>query len=280
MQIVTYLVLVVSSSLYLFLCMCLFQKTDKDVQPCEFGEIVSSLSRDSTGKSDSRKSKSTRIELSRFAKQHICKSVEWQLLEENEDKLNKPLRVVVGRTDATNNESSANATKVEMLKDLESVFFTVYKQNYSFGSKSKTTTLFDNDFKLALEIRTLLNADDLKEIENLCSKLVPNDALIYSVDLELNLSSGTAFNISTQLPCLLSKQTIFKLSGLQMSITNIDNNGNGHFEIMGVDKEIDTVNRPSDTNLVMLCDNKVEAGRKIISMDGYHCRTTIDLPRH
>ena len=260
--------------------MCPFQETNKDVQPCGFGEIVSSLSRDSTGKSDSRKGKSTRIELSRFAEQHICKSVEWQLVEDSEDKVNKLWRVVVGRTDATNIESSA---KVEMLKDLESVFFTVYKQNYSFDSKSKTETLYDNKFGLALEIRTPLNADDLVKVENLCWKFVPNDtekSLIHSVDLELNLNSNTAFDISTQLPCLFSKNTIFKLSGLQMNITNIDKNGRGYFTITGVDEKIDIENRPSTTNLVVLCDNnKVEAGRKIISRDGYRCRTTIELPR-
>ena len=171
-----------------------FQETDNDVQPCEFGEAVASLS--------------PHLEVNRFAEQHICKSVEW--LYESDMVLDEGKhlwKAVVGSADVT-----------EMLEDLERVFLTVYKQNYSFGSNSmNSTTLYDNNFMLALEIRTPLNADDLEEIENLCWKFVPNDtkkSLIYSVDLKLNLSSSTDFNIS----CLMSKtpNSNFKLSYLSV----------------------------------------------------------------
>lgn len=222
--------------------------------------------------------------MSSFAEQDICASVEWQMEKNTNDKVHHLWKAVVGRTDATKNESSENATKIEMLENLERVFVTVFRQNYSFHSNSKNTTLYNNEFRLALEIQTPLNADDLVKIENLCKDkdVLPPESKIHSVDLELNLSSSTAFNISDQLPCLMSKQAAFYLSGLQLKITRINENGSGYFTIMGalgVNEKINNEDHPSTTNLVVLCDNRVEAGRKIISRDdGNHCRTTIDLP--
>ena len=246
-------------SLFTYLVRALFQETHKDVQPCGFGKAVSSLW--------------PRIDLRRFAERDRCASVEWQRLEEidNDDKVNQLWKAVVG---------SADATKEELLDDLERVFLTVYNKTYSFGKNSKYTTLYNNKFKLALEIQTPLNASYLEGIEELCNEVLPRESKIYSVDLELNLNSNTSFNIRTQLPCLMSKKPIFRISGLRMSITNIDENGSGKFTIMGVDKKIDTESTPSDSNLVVLCDNRVDAGGKIISMDGYHCRTTIELFQH
>jgi hypothetical protein len=237
----------------------------KELNPlCGFGEAVSSLW--------------PRIELRRFAEQDRCASVEWQRLDEsdNDDSVTHLWKAVVG---------TGKATMKEMLDDLEGVFITVYKQRYSFRNNSKNTTLYDNYYRLALDIQTPLNADDLEKIENLCQEVLPREpekGLIFSVDLELKLNSSTAFNIITQLPCLLSKKPVFRISGLRMSITNVDENGKGYFTITGVNKKIDEgqEGRPIDSNLVVLCDNRVDAGGKIISRDGYHCRTTIELLQH
>ena len=147
--------------------------------------------------------------MSRFVEQDICASVEWQMEKNTNDKVHRLWKAVVGRTDAT---------KDEMLEDLERVFVTVFRQNYSFHSNSKNTTLYNIHFRLALEIQTPLNADDLVKIENLCKDkdVLPPESKIYSVDLELNLSSSTAFN--KLISCLMSKtpNSNFKLSYLSV----------------------------------------------------------------
>ena len=158
------------------------------------------------------------VEVPRFVEQRLCPRAEWMHVSDVVDGENKRLwRAVVGH---------ANATMAETLVELERVFHTFYMLNSSFSSNLNTTTqstLYNNNFTLALEIRTPLNEDDLVKIEGFCRDKLPNNTsegkqIIHSVDLNLNLSYNLNYNISAQLPCLMSKTPAanFKLTYLRV----------------------------------------------------------------
>lgn len=232
------------------------QELSRNDEGCGFGEALTMLSSDST------------VNMSLFAELNRCPTVEWRRFDVQNPDYEYWL-ASVGHPSATEAERKA------MLNYLQRVFRTMFSNKYPFVDNEiqSNYTLFENNYRFALDIRTPLDVDTLQQVEQLCNQF--KGPSLRSVAITLALNSSSVLNVSTQLKCLKEKANLLRIGGVRATISHDQLDLRTTFAINGAFGGNEQLKlRDDEKKTLALCYAKVGAVGNLPT-DGKHCQATI-----